>query len=260
MGSSSAGSESAVSAGPGSKGGSAVASATQPAAGGAKGGDIDKILQTLPSAGEASGAALKGADEAEQEMAMLKSASRSGLTKRANDLAAKLDGLVKQAKTSSMSASMLALAYRSKQLTSDASTAAAVLDAALAAAAKAPDLPARIAAFQSVGELAGQGATAGVEKALLALEETLRLEKGNARQVAAAAMSAAYASLGDEGKAQSARRLIANATGASPADTHTTSALALVSSDIALARHLHSSGLNGQAETVLARIAGYLFT
>ena len=479
LGGSSAGSESAAAGGPASKGGSAVASATQAAAGGAKGGDIDKILQSLPSAGEVGGAALEGADEAEQEMAMLKSArnggpnaqgmsmeqavaasmtlaqsvgnttaqraqggagsgmagaapggpgaagtnasgsaveaaqitglppdfkkdsalvfavalaemgqtvrargilkdlqnsptiapalaeklraaevqvnawgltrssadrakktlasisvelaaikdpalranaasqvavamahqsnapelaaqpylnasaeavaqatgvsqllateqlllatgrvllssiesaSRSGLTKRANDLAAKLDGLVKQAKTSSMSASMLALAYRSKQLTSDASAAAAVLDAALAAAAKAPDLPGRIAAFQSVGELAGQGATAGVEKSLLVLEETLQFEKGNARQMAAAAMSAAYASLGDEGKAQGARRLIANAAGVSPAETHTTSALALVSSDIALARHLHSSGLNGQAETVLARVAGYLFT
>ncbi len=190
----------------------------------------------------------------------VESASRAGQMARANSLAGKLDGLSKQAKNNAASARLLALVYRAKQLTASESVASTVLDSALSTAVKVPDLPARIAAVQSVGELAGAGAHPAVQKSLQSLEAALQLEKGGARQQAASAMAAAYASLGDSGKADSARRMLATTPGLPPGETHTATAQALVASDLALARHLHTSGLNGQAETVLVRIAGYLFS
>lgn len=193
-------------------------------------------------------------------LAGVESSSRAGRMNRAIDLAGKLDALSKQAKNNAASASLLALVYRSKQFTATEAAASTVLDAALTTAAKVPDLPARITAIQTVGELAGASAAGAVQKSLQALDAALQLEKGSARQQAASAMSAAYASLGDSSKADGARRLIATTAGVAPAETHTAAAYSLVNSDIALARHLHASGFNGQAETVLLRIAGYLFT
>ena len=193
-------------------------------------------------------------------LAGIESASRAGQMTRANDLGGKLDGLSKQAKNNAASASLLALVYRAKQLTSNEAAAHAVLEAALTAAAKVPDLPARISAMQNIGELAGPAANASVQKGLQSLDAALQLEKGSARQQAAAAMAAAHASLGDSARADAARRLIATTAGVAPAETHTAAAQALVASDIALARHLHASGFNGQAETVLIRVAAYLFT
>ncbi len=193
-------------------------------------------------------------------LAGIESASRAGQLNKANDLAGKLDSLSKQAKNNAASASLLALLYRAKQLTSTEAASSAVLDAAMASAAKVPELPSRISAIQTVGELAGAGAAITVQKNLQALDSALQLEKGGARLQAASAMSTAYASLGDSVKAAVARRLLGPTAEVAPAEIHTLAAITLVNSDIALARHMLNSGFIGQADAVLIRIAGYLFT
>lgn len=190
----------------------------------------------------------------------VESASRAGQMNKANDLAGKLDGLSKQAKTSAISASLQALVYRAKQFTGSEAAAGTALEAAMATSAKVPELAARISVIQAVGELAGAGAAGTIQRSLQILDSALQSEKGEARLQAASAMSAAYASLGDSSKAAGARRLIAGTGGVAPAEIHTVAAQSLLNSDIAFARHLLTSGFSGQAETVLVRIAGYLFT
>lgn len=186
-------------------------------------------------------------------------AARSGNQERANDLTARLQNSAKQGRSAVTNAKLLAMLFQAKSLTTADTSANQALDAALAEAGKAASLTEKALAFQSIGEVAGPAAAPALFKALQALEPNAAQSNGVARVQAQAALSAAYASLGDEAKAEDMRRQIAIAEGVPPAEQQMEMAKALLRADTSLARYQQKTGAYAQAENTIMRAASYLF-
>ncbi len=186
-------------------------------------------------------------------------AARSGNLERANDLTVRLQNSAKQGRSAVTNAKLLAMLYQARSLTTADASAGQALDAAIAEASKAASVTEKALALQAVGEVSGPAAAPAVLKALQAVEPTAAQTSGVARVQAFGALSAAYASLGDEAKAEDMRRQIAIAEGVPPAEQQMEMAKALLRADTALARYQQKAGAYAQAENTIMRAASYLF-
>lgn len=192
-------------------------------------------------------------------LAGVSAAARTGNFERANDLAGRLQNSAKQARTALVSAKLQAMLYLSKSVTSADASSAQALDAAIAEANKAANLADKAIALQAVSEIAGAAAAPQVLRALQALEPSIAQATGVARVQALGALSAAFASVGDEAKAESMRVQIALAEGVPPVEQQMEMAKALLRADTSLARFQQKSGAYAQAENTIMRAASYLF-
>jgi hypothetical protein len=192
-------------------------------------------------------------------LAGVSAAARTGNFERANDLAGRLQNSAKQARTALVSAKLQAMLYLSKSVTSADASSAQALDAAIAEANKAASLADKAIALQAVSEIAGAAAAPQVLRALQALEPSIAQATGVARVQALGALSAAFASVGDEAKAESMRVQIALAEGVPPVEQQMEMAKALLRADTSLARFQQKSGAYAQAENTIMRAASYLF-
>jgi hypothetical protein len=192
-------------------------------------------------------------------LAGVSAAARAGNFERANDLAGRLQNSTKQARTPLVAAKLQAMLYLSKSVTSADASSAQALDAAIAEANKAASLMDKAVALQAVGEIAGAAAAPQVLRALQALEPSLAQTAGAARVQASGALSAAFASVGDEAKAESMRAQLALTEGVPAAEQQMEMAKALLRTDTALARFQQKSGAYAQAENTIMRAASYLF-
>ncbi len=192
-------------------------------------------------------------------LAGVNAAARSGNWDRANDLSARLLATAKQGRTAGASARVLAMVYQAKSVTSSDGSAAQSLDAAIAQAAKAGSLMERIIALQGVGEIAGPAAAPALLSVLQSIEPAVSQSTGVARVQAFGALSAAYASLGDEASAGQKRSQIAASSGVPALEQQMEMAKALLRADTALARFQQKSGAYAQAENSIMRAASYLF-
>lgn len=192
-------------------------------------------------------------------LAGVSAAARVGNFDRANDLAARLQNSAKQARTPLASAKLQAMVYLSKSVTSADASSAQALDAAISEANKAASLTEKAIALQAVNEIAGVAASPQVLKALQGLEPAIGQTTGVARVQALGALSAAFASVGDEAKAEDMRRQIALADGVPAVEHQMEMAKALLRADTSLARFQQKSGAYAQAENTIMRAASYLF-
>ncbi len=186
-------------------------------------------------------------------------AARTGNFERANDLVTRLQNATKQARSPLASAKLQAMLYQSKSLTSADASAGQALDAAVAEAGKAASLMDKAIALQAVGEIAGTAATPMLLKSLQALEPSIAQATGVARLQGLGALSAAFASVGDEAKAEDMRRQIAVLEGVQPVEHQMEMAKALLRADTSLARYQQKVGAYAQAENTTMRAASYLF-
>ncbi|MFM7330873.1 MAG: hypothetical protein ACKO1L_04295 [Brachymonas sp.] len=192
-------------------------------------------------------------------LAGVNAAAKTGNWERANDLTARLQATGKQGRTAGANARVMALLYQAKSVTSADGSAVQALEGAIAEASKAPGLVERILALQAVGEIAGSAAAPSLLKSLQAIEPAAAQAAGAARVQALGAMSAAYASLGDEVKAEDMRRQIATSAGVPALDQQMEMAKALLRADVSLARFQQKTGAFAQAENTIMRAASYLF-
>ena len=186
-------------------------------------------------------------------------AARLGNFERANDLTARLQNSTKQTRSPLAGAQLFAMLYQAKSVTTADASAGQALDAAIAEAGKAGTLAEKAAALQAVGEVAGVAAAPNVARALQALEASIASSAGVARVQGLGALSAAFASVGDEAKAEEMRRQIAIAEGAPPLEQQMEMAKALLRADASLARYQQKAGAYAQAENTIMRAASYLF-
>jgi hypothetical protein len=186
-------------------------------------------------------------------------AARTGNFERATDLAARLQNSAKQARSPLASAKLQAMLYQTKSVTSADASSGQALDAAIAEASKAGSLMDKAIALQAVGEIAGTAAAPLVLKALQALEPSIAQATGVARVQGLGALSAAFASVGDEAKAEDMRRQIAISEGVPPVEQQMEMAKALLRADTSLARYQQKAGAYAQAENTIMRAASYLF-
>ena len=192
-------------------------------------------------------------------LAGVSAAARTGNFDRASDLAGRLQNSTKQARNALVSAKLQAMLYLSRSVTSTDASSAQALDAAIAEANKAASLTDKAMALQAVGEIAGVAAAPQVLKSLQALEPLIAQATGVARVQALGALSAAFASVGDEPKAEEMRRQIALSVGVPDAEHQMEMAKALIRADTSLARFQQKSGAYAQAENTIMRAASYLF-
>jgi hypothetical protein len=192
-------------------------------------------------------------------LAGVNAAAKTGNWERANDLATRLQAATKQGRTAGANARVMALLYQAKSVTSADGSAVQALESAIAEANKAASLTERTLALQAVGEIAGVAAAPSILKSLQAIEPIALQAAGTARVQALGAMSAAYASLGEEAKAEDMRRQIATSTGVPALDQQTEMAKALIRADVSLARFQQKTGAFAQAENTIMRAASYLF-
>lgn len=186
-------------------------------------------------------------------------AARLGNFERANDLTARLQNSTKQTRSPLAGAQLFAMLYQAKSVTTADASAGQALDAAITEASKASTLAEKAAALQAVGEVAGVAAAPNVARALQALEASIASSAGVARVQGLGALSAAFASVGDEAKAEEMRRQIAIAEGAPPLEQQMEMAKALLRADASLARYQQKAGAYAQAENTIMRAASYLF-
>jgi hypothetical protein len=186
-------------------------------------------------------------------------AGRLGNFERANDLAARLQNSTKQARSPLAAAQLHAMLYQARGITSADASSVQALDAAIAEALKASSLAEKAAAIQAVGDIAGIAAVPTLLKALQSIEPALASATGVARLQALGAVSAAYASLGEEAKAEAIRSQIATTTGTQPVEQQMEMARALLRTDMSLARYQQKAGAYAQSENTVMRAASYLF-
>lgn len=192
-------------------------------------------------------------------LAGVNAAAKTGNFDRANDLTNRLQNASKQSRTPAVTAKLLALLFQAKSVTTADASAAQTLDMAIAEALKASNAADKALALQGVGEIAGPAGAIAVMKALQSAEPGAAQATGIARVQAMGAMSAAFASLGDEAKAEEMRRQIATTPGVVAAEHQMEMAKALLRADTALARFQQRSGAYSQAENTIQRVASYLF-
>jgi hypothetical protein len=186
-------------------------------------------------------------------------AARLGNFERASDLAARLQNSAKQARSPVVSAQLNAMVYQARAITSSDASVAQVLDGAIAEALKAQSLNEKVAALQAVGEIVGISATPKLLATLQSLEPALASAAGVARIQALGAMSAAYASFGDEAKAEAMRTQIATAAGVQPLEQQMEMGRALMRADLSLARYQQRVGAYAQSENTVMRAASYIY-
>ena len=158
-----------------------------------------------------------------------------------------------------MSAQLNAMVYQARAITSSDASVAQVLDGAIAEALKAQSLNEKAAALQAVGDIVGVSATPKLLVTLQSLEPALASTAGVARIQALGAMSAAYASFGDEARAEAMRTQIATATGVQPAEQQMEMGRALMRADLSLARYQQRVGAYAQSENTVMRAASYIY-
>jgi hypothetical protein len=186
-------------------------------------------------------------------------AARLGNFERANDLMARLQNSAKQAQSATAAAQLHAMLYQGLGITSADASSTQALETAVAQALKAASLAEKAVAIQAVGDITGIAAVPGLLKALQTIEPSLASAAGAARLQALGAVSAAYASLGDEAKAEAIRSQIATTPGTQPAEQQLEMARALLRADLALARYQQKTGAYAQSENTVMRAASYLF-
>lgn len=192
-------------------------------------------------------------------LAGVNAAAKTGNFDRANDLTNRLQNASKQSRTPAVTAKLLALLFQAKSVTTADASAAQTLDMAIAEALKASNAADKALALQGVGEIAGPAGAIAVMKALQSAEPGAAQATGIARVQAMGAMSAAFASLGDEAKAEEMRRQIATTPGVAATEHQMEMAKALLRADTALARFQQRSGAYSQAENTIQRVASYLY-
>ena len=186
-------------------------------------------------------------------------AARLGNFERASDLATRLQNSAKQARSPVVSAQLNAMVYQARAITSSDASVTQVLDGAIAEALKAQSLNEKVAALQAVGEIVGVSATPKLLATLQSLEPALASAAGVARIQALGAMSAAYASFGDEAKAEAMRTQIATAAGVQPLEQQMEMGRALMRADLSLARYQQRVGAYAQSENTVMRAASYIY-
>jgi uncharacterized protein YerC len=186
-------------------------------------------------------------------------AARAGHFERATDLATRLQNAAKQARSPLASAQLQAMLYLSQSVTSEQTASSQALDLAIAEASKASSLTDKAVALQAVGEIAGAAGIPSVLKALQALEPLMTQTTGTAKVQALSAISVAFASVGDEAKAQEMRRQIALAQDVPALEQQMEMAKALLRSDTSFARYQQKMGAYAQSENTIMRAASYLF-
>ena len=192
-------------------------------------------------------------------LAGVNAAAKTGNFERATDLSNRLQNAAKQSRNPVTTAKLLAILFQAKSVTTADASAVQALDAAIAEAMKAASATDKALALQGVVDIAGPSAASSVMKALQSVESAAMQATGAGRVQAMGAMSAAYASVGDEVKAEEMRRQIATTTGVAPSEHQMEMAKALLRADTALARFQQRSGAYAQAETTIQRAASYLF-
>lgn len=192
-------------------------------------------------------------------LAGVNTAAKVGNWERATELSNRLQATAKQSRTPITTAKLLAMLSQAKSVTTADSSASQTLDAALGEALKAASAADKAMALHAVADITGSSGAAGVVKALQSVESAAAQTTGIARTQAMGAISAAYASLGDEAKAEEMRRQIAMTTGVAPAEHQMEMAKALLRCDTALARFQQRTGAYAQAEITIQRAASYLF-
>lgn len=186
-------------------------------------------------------------------------AARLGNFERASDLATRLQNSAKQARSPVVSAQLNAMVYQARAITSSDASVTQVLDGAIAEALKAQSLNEKVAALQAVGDIIGVSATPKLLATLQSLEPALASAAGVARIQALGAMSAAYASFGDEAKAEAMRTQIATAAGVQPLEQQMEMGRALMRADLSLARYQQRVGAYAQSENTVMRAASYIY-
>lgn len=186
-------------------------------------------------------------------------AARLGNFERANDLTNRLQNSAKQARSSVATAQLLAMFYQAKSVTTADASAGQALEAAISEAGKVASAAEKAVALQAVGEIAGIPAMPALLKALQAVEPGAAATTGAQRVQTFGALSAAFASMGDEAKAEEMRRQIAVSEGVQPLEHQMAMGKALLRADTSLARHQQKAGAYAQAENTLMRAASYLF-
>ncbi|MBS7806237.1 hypothetical protein [Variovorax sp. PCZ-1] len=224
------------------------------------------LAQAAESAGQVADAGLKQAATDQLLVASghvllsgVTAAARLGNFERSNDLTLRLQNSVKQTRSPLAGAQLYAMLYQARLVTTADASAVQALDSAIAEANKADSLAGKALALQAAAEIAGAMSVPSVLKSLQALEPTVEQSTGVVRVQGLGALSAAFASVGNEPKAEEMRRLIAASQGVPPLEQQMEMARALFRADLSLARYLHKSGAHSQAEDAIMRAASYLF-
>jgi hypothetical protein len=192
-------------------------------------------------------------------LAGVNSASKTGNWERATELSNRLQTATKQSRTPAATAKLLAMLSQAKSVTTADASASQSLDSAIGEALKAASVAEKAMALHAVADITGSSGAASVMKALQSVEPAAAQATGIPKVQAMGAMSAAYASVGDEAKAEEMRRQIAAATGIAPVEHQMEMAKALLRSDTSLARFQQRTGAYAQAESTIQRAASYLF-
>ncbi len=191
-------------------------------------------------------------------MAQAGTQARIGAWSRAQSADASVDELIRQAPDDAALMRLHAINYQIRQQAGQGDKAGQSLDAALALANKAGNLPERAAQLRAVARLSGAGASPRMQAALAATQAQAAGKSGVERAQALVALAVLNAEAGLRAKAAELTQLAKATTGLSAVDIAAVNADLAVRTDMADARVLHAVGMYAETEAALQRVASTL--
>jgi hypothetical protein len=184
--------------------------------------------------------------------------ARAGSWSQVKAAADQIARLIEMAPDASAQMRLHAIDSQVRQQLGQRDKAAHSLDAALALAARTPNLADRAVQLRTIARLSDSAASERMQAVLRTTETEAASKAGLERAQALSTLALAHADAGLRSKLNELTRQAQATSGLSAADTVAVTTELIFRSDMATARLLHSIGLYAEAETILQRLGGYL--